>query len=106
MAHPSKTKAKAPPPRPTRPTRPLRRRKRYVAVPIIVTPSREQLDVLYQSVRRKFPGCRPGRNGNISEQQMALRKVSTAFAIELRKRGWLHEEGYATGSWAALGAKD
>lgn len=29
------------------------------------------------------------------------RKISKAFARELRKRGWLHSEGYAPSSWAA-----
>jgi len=41
--------------------------------------------------------------GSLGSDQHAacLRKRSSAFAKAMRARGWLHEEGYAPGSWAA-----
>jgi hypothetical protein len=64
----------------------------------IVRPTADQFMALRGRVARRFPK----RGVNAAEGKLAReRKISNAWAAEMRLRGWLHEEGYAPGSWAA-----
>ncbi len=62
----------------------------------IPAPSAEALIKLRTAVQRRVW---PMRYGALNDG--AERRISREFARELRARGWLHEEGYAKGSWAA-----
>lgn len=61
-------------------------------------PSGHQLAKLHRMCELKFPLHAPSRD--LSMRESRKRKVSNMFAAEMRKRGWLHEEGYGVGSWA------
>jgi hypothetical protein len=60
-------------------------------------PTAKQLYELLKWCGRGAPGPR-GRNRE--QEEARNRKVSLLFADELRRLGWLAEEGYAPGSWA------
>lgn len=63
-------------------------------------PSAQQVLALRGQAVREV-GCR-GRDANGTY----ARRISVRFAELLRERGWLAEEGYAEGSWAAPAAKE
>lgn len=65
-------------------------------------PSTRALAELRIAVAKGLPPW-TGNGKTLCEKQSRERKVSTAFAIEMRKRGWLtpDREGYAPKSWSA-----
>ena len=62
----------------------------------MVSPSAQELIELRQRIAKRFPA-----QSGFECVQARERRISKVFAHELRRRGWLHEEGYAPGSWAA-----
>lgn len=65
-------------------------------------PSALELAELRIECSRKL-GRQSNNGKSLAELQSRERKVSVAFAAELRRRGWLapEREGYGRGSWAA-----
>lgn len=76
-----------------------RKTTRHKPVALRAVPSRADLEQLLAECDRRV---RPlnGSRGELALVESRKRKVSLLFAAELRKRGWLSEEGYAPGSWA------
>ena len=62
-------------------------------------PSADHLHALRTECDRRVAPLNGGRH-DMGKVEARKRRVSLLFAEEMRKRGWLHEEGYAPGSWA------
>jgi hypothetical protein len=64
-------------------------------------PSDATLARLRQLIQRRLDVWPNRQSSSIEMQQSKARKINRVLACEMRRRGWLHEEGYAPGSWAA-----